>query len=119
MNLQKLIESWKKYRLQRKEEQLEDYARLPTEQQAGIDFSNKRLLRLHQSYNVPIEKVREVLAKSIKKQKKRGIKIKDSSLDPAIDAFARRTFAMWGSTDLPERRKDQLNKLKAMKKRKK
>lgn len=88
MNIRNILESWKKGRLQREREKLEDYLASLEQDKLTIDFSNKRLSRLGDSTKVGRGQYRKAYEDYLDRITRRGKKT------PGIrDAYPYERFA--------------------------
>lgn len=118
MNLNLFLESWKKYRLARQEENLEDYLKSSNKAQMATDIFNKRLQRVGDA-GIPVRKYMDLLAKNQERLARRGEALKPEIGEDPKEAFLRRSGAMWAQSDVRERRADALKKVRAIRRRKK
>lgn len=118
MNLNLFLESWKKYRLARQEEKLEDYVKSSSKVQMATDIFNKRLQRIGDA-GIPVRQYMDLLARNQERLARRGEALRPEIGEDPKEAFLRRSGAMWAQTDVRERRADALKKIRAIRRRKK
>lgn len=116
MNLNLFLESWKKYRLARQEENLEGYLKSSKIAQMATDIFNKRLQRVA---GIPFRKYKALQDKNEERLARRGEGMEPEIGEDPKEAFLRRAGAMWAQSDVRERRADALKKVRAIRRRKK